>query len=76
MTWTPSTARIADRVQREGRVFITTTELDGRSVLRACIVNFRTTDADLDALIDAIVSSARRLPLTPASTGLSPGQSC
>ena len=50
--------RIADHVQREGRVFITTTELDGRSVLRACTVNFRTTDADLDALIDAIVSSA------------------
>jgi aromatic-L-amino-acid/L-tryptophan decarboxylase len=50
--------RIAEHVQREGRAFITTTELDGRSVLRACTVNFRTTDADLDALIEAIVDAA------------------
>jgi len=49
--------RVAERVQRDGRAFITTTELDGRSVLRACIVNFRTTDADLDALIGAIVTA-------------------
>ena len=53
--------RIAERVQRDGRAFITTTELGGRSVLRACIVNFRTTDADLDELIDAIVSAGEAL---------------
>jgi aromatic-L-amino-acid/L-tryptophan decarboxylase len=48
---------VAERVQRDGAAFLTTTELGGRPVLRACIVNFRTTEADLDALIEAIVSA-------------------
>ena len=48
---------VAERVQRDGAAFLTTTELHGRPVLRACIVNFRTTDADLDALIEAIVTA-------------------
>jgi glutamate/tyrosine decarboxylase-like PLP-dependent enzyme len=52
---------VAERVQREGAAFITTTELSGRAVLRACIVNFRTTEADLDALIQAIVSAGEAL---------------
>lgn len=41
-------------VQASGEAFITTTELDERTVLRACIVNFRTAEADLDRLLDAI----------------------
>ncbi len=45
---------ILDAVQAEGRVFLTGTELGGRFVLRACIVNFRTRESDLDALLDAI----------------------
>jgi aromatic-L-amino-acid decarboxylase len=52
---------VAERVQRDGAAFITTTELNGRPVLRACIVNFRTTESDLDALIDAIVGAAESL---------------
>lgn len=63
--YTPAGARdvdalnraVAERVQRDGAAFLTTTELNGRPVLRACIVNFRTTDADLDTLIEAIVSA-------------------
>jgi glutamate/tyrosine decarboxylase-like PLP-dependent enzyme len=53
--------QIAERVQRDGRAFLTTTELDGRSVLRACIVNFRTTDADLDELVEAIVAAGESI---------------
>ncbi len=56
---------IAERVQRDGRAFITTTELDGRPVLRACIVNFRTTDADLDELIAAIVAAGEAIRTAP-----------
>ncbi|MBL8153325.1 MAG: aminotransferase class V-fold PLP-dependent enzyme [Anaerolineae bacterium] len=41
-------------VQRSGEAFLTSTELDGKVVLRVCIVNFRTTEADLDRLLDAI----------------------
>jgi aromatic-L-amino-acid/L-tryptophan decarboxylase len=47
-------------VQDEGRAFLTGTELDGEFVLRACIVNFRTTDADLDVLLDAIRDAGER----------------
>jgi hypothetical protein len=51
---------LLDRVQRDGRVFLTGTELQGRFALRACIVNFRTEESDLDALLDAIRSVASR----------------
>lgn len=51
-----------DLVQREGRAFLTGTELESRFVLRACIVNFRMTEADLDALLDTIADAARRVP--------------
>jgi hypothetical protein len=44
----------------EGRVFPTGIELRGRFALRACIVNFRTEESDLDALFDAIRSVAQR----------------
>lgn len=46
--------RLLELVQAEGDVFLTSTELLGRFVLRACIVNFRTTELDLVALLDAV----------------------
>lgn len=52
-------ALLAD-VQRDGRVFLTSTELNGRFALRACIVNFRTEEADLDVLVDTIRSAGTR----------------
>lgn len=51
---------LLERLQREGQVFLTSTELDGRLALRACIVNFRTTEADLDRLLDAVAEAGRR----------------
>ena len=45
---------LLDRIQLASDVFLTGTELAGRFVLRACIVNFRTTEQDLDTLIGAI----------------------
>jgi glutamate/tyrosine decarboxylase-like PLP-dependent enzyme len=53
--------KILEAVQNEGRVFLTGTELQGRFVLRACIVNFRTRESDLDALLDAIRSGWQRI---------------
>jgi glutamate/tyrosine decarboxylase-like PLP-dependent enzyme len=53
--------RLVERVQREGQVFLTSTELDGRLVLRACIVNFRTAEADLDILLDTLAEAGRRV---------------
>lgn len=46
-------------VQKAGRVFITSTELNGQTVLRACIVNFRMTESDLDTLLDEIVRAGQ-----------------
>jgi glutamate/tyrosine decarboxylase-like PLP-dependent enzyme len=51
---------VLDAVQREGRVYLTATELRGRLALRACIVNFRTRESDLDALIDTIRATAEK----------------
>jgi glutamate/tyrosine decarboxylase-like PLP-dependent enzyme len=51
---------LLDIVQREGRVFLTSTDLNGVFALRACIVNFRTTEADLDVLLDTIAEAGQR----------------
>jgi glutamate/tyrosine decarboxylase-like PLP-dependent enzyme len=51
--------RLLERIQREGHVFLTSTELDGRLVLRACVVNFRTTEADLDRLLEVVVEAGQ-----------------
>lgn len=49
------------RVQADGRVFLTGTELDGRYVLRVCIVNFRTIEDDLDFLLDVITEKGQEV---------------
>jgi aromatic-L-amino-acid decarboxylase len=48
-------------VQREGQAFLTSTQLDGRLALRACIVNFRTSEADLDTLLDVLAEAGQRV---------------
>jgi aromatic-L-amino-acid decarboxylase len=48
------------RLKTGGEVFVTNALVDGRFLLRACIVNFRTTEADV-AAIPAIVAAAGRL---------------
>ncbi len=52
-------------VQAEGHAFLTSTELNGRVVLRACIVNFRTTEADLDRLLEVIADAGKRIAAAP-----------
>jgi glutamate/tyrosine decarboxylase-like PLP-dependent enzyme len=46
------------RVQRGGRSYLSNATIDGRFALRACLVNHRTTDADLPALLDEIRRAA------------------
>jgi len=53
--------RVLELVQHEGRVFLTSTELNGRFVLRACIVNFRTRESDLDFLLDVLAEASQRV---------------
>jgi aromatic-L-amino-acid/L-tryptophan decarboxylase len=53
--------RLLDLIQRQGQVFLTSTQLDGKLVLRACVVNFRTTEADLDVLLDLLAEAGQRV---------------
>jgi aromatic-L-amino-acid/L-tryptophan decarboxylase len=50
-------ARIAEQIQLGGESFITTTDLEGRTVLRACFLNPLTTQADVDALAGLVVAT-------------------
>jgi glutamate/tyrosine decarboxylase-like PLP-dependent enzyme len=49
---------ILERLQLGGEAFLTSTELRGRFVLRACIVNYRSTRADVDRMVDAVRAAA------------------
>ncbi|MFJ9948635.1 pyridoxal phosphate-dependent decarboxylase family protein [Kitasatospora sp. NPDC091207] len=51
-------------VQRRGRVFVTGARLDGHEMLRACLLNADTTEADLDLLLSEVKSAAADLLAT------------
>ncbi|MFE3493078.1 pyridoxal phosphate-dependent decarboxylase family protein [Streptomyces sp. NPDC059175] len=51
-------ARIARRVQDNGRAYLATVAVQGRTVLRACLCNYRTTTDDLDQLIHEVLRAA------------------
>jgi aromatic-L-amino-acid/L-tryptophan decarboxylase len=49
-------ASLLEALQREGAIFVSNAVIDGRYALRACIVNFHTTAADVEA-VPAIVAA-------------------
>ena len=49
------------RIEKSGQAFLSNAVINGKFALRACIVNFHTTDADIDALPDLIASLAGSL---------------
>jgi glutamate/tyrosine decarboxylase-like PLP-dependent enzyme len=54
-------ARNADLLRRltaRGRVYLSNARVQGAFALRACFVNHRTTDADVDAVIDEVLAAA------------------
>jgi glutamate/tyrosine decarboxylase-like PLP-dependent enzyme len=51
--------QILQRVVRRGRVLLSNATLGGRFALRACIVNHRTTDQDVAAVIQEVLAAAR-----------------
>jgi glutamate/tyrosine decarboxylase-like PLP-dependent enzyme len=51
-------AAILDRVNRRGRVYLSNASLGGHFALRACITNHRTTDADVDAVVEEVLAAA------------------
>ena len=52
---------ILNRVQSGGEAYVSNAVVDGRYVLRACIVNFRTALADVEALPEIVARIGRRL---------------
>ena len=46
------------RVLRRGRVFLSNATLRGRFALRACLVNHRSTEADVDAVVAEVLAAA------------------
>jgi aromatic-L-amino-acid decarboxylase len=51
---------IMRRVQRGGRAYLSNAMLRGRFALRACIINFRTTRADIDLTLDTVREAAKQ----------------
>jgi glutamate/tyrosine decarboxylase-like PLP-dependent enzyme len=53
--------RVMETVQSEGLAFVTNATIRGRFALRACVLHFATTEADLIALLLAVRNTGRRL---------------
>jgi len=54
-------AALVDELQDGGRVFVSNAVIGGRFLLRACVVNFRTTLADIAVLPEIVVECGRAL---------------
>jgi aromatic-L-amino-acid/L-tryptophan decarboxylase len=52
---------LLDRLQKEGEAFVSNAVVRGRYALRACIVNFNTTAADVDALPEIVARCGQRI---------------
>jgi glutamate/tyrosine decarboxylase-like PLP-dependent enzyme len=52
---------IMNAVQRGGRAYLSSANIAGKFALRACITNFRTTRADIDATLEIIRGAAKEL---------------
>jgi len=54
-------AAILKRVVQRGRVYLSNATLRGKFCLRACVVNHRTTEADVDSVITEVLAAAKDL---------------
>ena len=61
---------LVESLQAGGEVYLSHAVVGGRSALRTCIVNFRTSEADVDAIPEIIVRAGRAIDarLRPAKT--------
>ena len=53
--------KVMEHMQADGRTFVTSATLAGRFVLRACILHYDTTEADIDAMLQAVKDAARQV---------------
>ena len=61
-------ASILKRTQKRGRVYLSNATLAGKFCLRACIVNHRTKDADVDAVVPEVLAAATEVEI-PQNAG-------
>jgi len=52
---------LLNRLQKSGEAFVSNAVIDGKYLLRACIVNFRTTLSDIEALPEIVVRIGREI---------------
>ena len=64
--------RLMSEIQLDGRVFPSNAVLDGRFVLRACIVNFRTEAAEIERLLDVAAELGARLDAEMRTSAAAP----
>jgi aromatic-L-amino-acid/L-tryptophan decarboxylase len=64
---------LLDRVQRGGETFLSNAVVDGHYLLRACIVNFHTTQADVVAVPDIVARIGHAVDAELRPTNLRPG---
>jgi len=53
--------RLADAILADGRIYLASALIDGEVWLRPCFVNFRTTDEDVEAILDVARELGARL---------------
>lgn len=53
--------RVMHEVQRSGHAYVSNATIKGKFALRACIINFRTTEADIDQTLAVIRDAGRQL---------------
>jgi aromatic-L-amino-acid decarboxylase len=56
--------RLARAMQRDGRIFIAPAVIDGTACLRACLVNFRTTNDEVPLIIEVARELGDQLAVT------------
>lgn len=59
--------RVAEALQEDGRVYVASATIDGHEWLRPCIVNYRTSDDDVRALVRIAREVGGRLATAPAA---------
>ena len=50
---------LLNRLQKEGKMFMSNALVDGKYCLRSCVVNFRTTKKDIEEITDIIIETGR-----------------
>jgi glutamate/tyrosine decarboxylase-like PLP-dependent enzyme len=53
--------RLLARILKRGRIYLSNAAIAGKFCLRACIVNHRTKDADVDAVVAEVLAAAKEM---------------